>query len=773
MRFLKKKDGCMLCPLNKEVMVPPDGDLAKAKLIVVGQNPGMNEVLQGKPFVGASGKLLWPALEEATGLKRTDCYITNSMKCTPSKGNNPPKAWECCGNQFDTEWKSLYGKRLLLLGEWACERVVGSKVRPETYTFANGSPILSLHHPAWALHSGESDSFKEGFRLVKPLLRTKSTRVRPIFSVVDRLSQLEGFVQTYLLKKRPVAFDLETTGLDSWSPTARIMCIGFSDGVNTHVVDWASLGESQDAVEAVRAILSNGDIPKIAMNCKFDMLWMKKLYGVDINNLYLDPSVEQFLLGDYGGSLSLKQLIFMYYPEYVGYDFGMSYDELILPENRDKLFEYNAVHSFLTNKVALYLEPFIVKLGCKQLIHDILMPAEVALMEMTFNGLRVDLKRLKEESRRNVTKTKALETKIKAQAEKVGMGEDFNLNSPYFLRKFFFKGLKLKPIGKTNTGLPSLNAENLDRMAKRGVKVASDILEFRGLKKIQGTYYDNYLEMATPAHPYIHSQYNTTWVATGRLSSSNPNVQNVPSEVRSVFVSRFPKGKLVQADFKQIEMRVMALESRDKAMTKIFKENKDPHAMVASAIWGYSEKEIVEKHRDLRGRAKAVNFLMLYGGGYPALAHREGLEMAEAEKIVTKFFESYPDIERWQREQKRKVLHGKPIRSLTGRRWIFPKVPLVEEVGNACLNYPIQSLASDICQYTFGVLGEHLRTQKYNSLLVTTTHDSILVDCVPEEVESVKDVLQQIVDSLPEIFDWLVGVKMEIDVKVGDTWGSV
>jgi DNA polymerase-1 len=679
--------------------------------------------------------------------------------------------YDRCRNQWELERKAIYGKRVLLLGGYASDWMLGEDLKHGTFAYKDGNAYLAYHHPAFALYSGGQREWVRELYLLNALMKWTPERKKIIFTLVRRPAQLLAMARE-LSSGKPIAYDIETNTLSPFEATAKILSASFSDGECIYVVDWRRLGDQ--AVEAVRQVLENSDVPKIAMNCKFEILWFKKLYGIETVNLFGDPMVAQYLVGNHGSGLSLRQLAFLHTPEYVGYDFGPDYKDMESVDTA-KLFEYNAAHAIMTQKIAMKLEDSLARLNMNTLYHDVLMSAEPALADMELNGLKLN-RRLLESERKKFEKEIELTTKrLHRVAARVGMDDDsFNLNSVHYLRKLFFKGLRARPVSKTQKGDSSLNVDVLNILASRGNAEAELLLAYRAKNKIKSTYYDSYSTLSTDRNPYIHPHYNSTLTVTGRLSCWKPNIQNVPDNVRHVFISRFPGGKLVQADFRQIEMRVMAIESRDDGLMKIFDEGKDPHAMVAAAILGRDVLDIqgLPEFAELRANAKTINFLVLYGGSAGGLAAKQGLSKAQSQEFMRKFFEAYPNVERWQMAQRRKVVQGKPIRSLFGRMWKFPSVGAVDAVGNEPLNYPIQSTASDITQYTLGLVYIFLREEKLKAKLIATVHDSILVDCPSVEVEQVKSILETVVSGLNQVWPWMI-VPQEIDLKVGDSWGEV
>lgn len=773
--FVKKRGGCVECPLEREVCVPPEGNIETAKLILVGQNPGPEEREDGHPFIGPCGRFLFPMLEEVCGITREDCYITNTMKCTnPNTETIAAGVYDHCFKQWSGEWAAMAGKRVLLLGGIASKKFFRTMPKRGTFIFKEGTMFLQVYHPAWSLYSGNHEFYRKDLELVNSLLRWQGERQRVSYDVIKTPNALTDFVEFIDRAAEGdyqgwLSFDIETNMVSAYEPTSRIISIAFSDGISTKVIDWDSLGIVADV--GVAKILGSG-VPKLAQNAKFELTWLRRVKGIKVNNLVFDPMVAQFIVDEgLATSVALKQLVFRHFPEYAGYDSLVDISNLE-NEPKEKVWEYNATDAFLAWKISEILSSELERKGMSFLFNDVLMPTVEALSDMEEAGLLLDKGRVVEEKAKLSTEIDSIETLVKEKAVSLGVDvEDYNIHSTHWLRRLFFEGLKLEPIKMTAKGnVPSLNYEVLGKFSRRGVEEANLVLQFRGLNKIKSTYYDSY-ETLVSADGYLHPNFSMVTAITGRLSCWNPNIQNVPSTVQPVFPSRFDDGVLMNMDFKQMELRIVACESKDKGLIEVFLSGEDPHAKTASLITGIPVDKILSERKDLRGRAKATNFGIIYGMTAGALAWREGISVEAATEFYDGFFHQFSGVKAWQEMQKEKVRTGKKITSFFGRIWDFSTLSEDEKVTRS-FNYPIQSAASDVNIYVMTLIGELIKDANLQTKLIATVHDSLLMDCPRSEVDKVKEIMHVVVAGLPNQFGWMI-CPMAISISVGETWADV
>jgi len=685
-----KKGGCKGCAYSGKTVVPPSGDIKKAKLVIVGQSPGEVEVEQGKPFVGPSGRMLWRELERV-GIKREDCYVTNLVKCKPPSlptgGDEPPPVTvrRHCQKQFEEEWAAIKGKVVLLLGSNVVRHFTGkalSRVRGRPSRDEKGNTYFPTWHPAYIVRSSSVvHLWRNDLRALVNLLDRPVGHKRVKYSLVATPTEVAELCEQ--LKNVDFAFDFETTTLEPEAAEARILCVAFSDGQNTWVVDWDALGSSID--EDMKNLFES-DAGKIVQNATFEATWLKMKKNINLRNVVFDPAMAQYLLDEgIGVSVSLKHLVWRYFPEYGGYEEEIDINE-IATEKKDKLFEYNAADAYLTFKLREALDPQLKEKGMAYLYYDVMLPAVYPVTEMQASGIQLDvdaLMRKKEEIEKRMAEVEQ-EILNHPDAKKV---EGFSITSTPSHRKLFYDVMKFKPKRYTPNGAPQLTKNELAEFADAGVEIAQKILEYRSLRKTLKTYIENFLKRMTP-EGRLHTSYNMVVAKAGRITSGNPNLNNVPKPLRELFVSRFSDGYLCHMDFKQIEMRVMAFESQDPGLIRVFRSGRDPHAEVAAEILGIPLEEVTSEQRQM---SKAINFGLFYGLTVPSLADRLGISVEEAQSFVDRYFERYKGVKIWQKKQIKKAERGEIIVNMFGRRRNISQFHGTDREHRA-FNFPIQCL---------------------------------------------------------------------------------
>lgn len=761
--------GCDSCPWKGTTpIVPWEGDFENAKLVVIGQNPGSEELKKLRPFVGPCS-FFFDELERITGIRREECYITNVVKCG---GDNPPDTVVVsCRKQWIEEWDGIIrsDKKIVILGDYG-KNVLGlSNLKVSQATVLGNAVVLQLYHPAWALYSGKRAAYVEDMRLINNLLRVQNPPPELVVEIPTTPSRAQELLKEIIDGDGAFAFDLETSGLNPHFPGSRIISISLYDGVRVVVLDFDKFPIDLFTEGLRKLFLSPRR--KIAHNLKFDALWLQVHLGVNPTLPIFDTLVAEHVLGQGSGhTLGLNQLVFRYIPEYFRYSAEVDFESKTGVE-KHFLLKKNAYDSFLAYHLACVQEGRLNENNQGVLFFAVLMPALRALVGVEATGFKVDSDALSRVRGALNFELAAIEEKLMERCVELGLDKkEFSLNSPYFLRKLFFDKLGLKVVATTPKGSPSLNVDALTVYAEKGQEEAVELVKYRGISKLLSTYYDRYLA-DIDSNGFLYPSYSMTSTATGRLSSFSPNIQNVPGDVRKVFVSRFPGGKIVEFDFKQIEMRVMAIESNDEELIEIFKNHQDPHAAVASKIFGLPLEEIINNRDDLRNRAKAVNFGILYGMGVPGLVMSTKMPYNEAQAFFDAYLNRFKGLARWQQMQKQVASAGQPIRSLLNRIWDFSRLR-GEDVMTRCLNYPIQSLASDINLYVLGISYEVMEDLNMKSKIVATVHDSIVIDAYPDEVDDVVTLVKTVVAGLPRVFKWM-SVPMEVSVGIGNNWGNL
>lgn len=768
-----KPKGCDSCPFKGRTVVKGSGDIKTARLVVALGMPGPDESRTQIPLSNTSGRVLWSELGKF-GLNKNNCYVTYICKCRGDRNKENTadvipnsKIRLCCHDQFADEWEQIKGKPILSVGAMASKALTGKAGKniwgfiSKSYT---GDTVLSVRSPSYmmSINANYRPIWLKHLSLVTSILEKKE--VPDInWLKVSTPTEFERMVE-YFLNVSPepdFAFDLETTGLYPWAKNSRILTMAVSDGYRTYGVDMDSLGNS---IDAHLKILMESTKGKIAHNFKFDVSWLWRKKGILTKSITFDPAIARYLLDEgTGSSVRLKQIVYRYFKEYGGYESDVEISDLEHAD-RDKVLLYNCTDAFLTFKIARILAVELRDAGMEFVFNSVILPSVYPLAEMETFGLKIDFPKL--EQRRSETLARIAELKKEIwKLPQVKEIEDFSINSLPKMRALFYDKLKLKPkkILKKSKA-PALTKEDLQEWADKGIKAAKLIAEIKKALKLVSTYYDNYKNLADE-DGFLHPGYNMMLARGGRLTSVNPNIQNVPKDTREVFCSRFENGVLLNMDFKAIEMRVVAIIANDEALLDIFRTGKDPHFGTASQVLGIPIEQVTKKQRQL---AKAVNFGLVYGMKPETLAMREKMPAQTAKEFYDGYFNKFSGVKRWQAEMRIKANNNEKIFTLFGRRRDISSFTGEDKIKRA-YNTPVQGTAADINLYALGLIWELIRLKNLRTKFVATVHDSLVLDCPPDEVDEVKNILTTAVDSLPSMFPWM-SIPMEIDIATASNW---
>lgn len=406
------------------------------------------------------------------------------------------------------------------------------------------------------------------------------------------------------------------------------------------------------------------------------------------------------------------------------------------------------------------VEQKIKELGLDYVYRKIELPLIKVIKEVEDNGIKIDIKRLEALKKKLEIKLKRLEKKIHKLA-----GEEFNVNSPKQVSRILFGKLGLdsdSKTGMTKGGIFSTKAEELRKL--RGEHPIIDLtLEYRETAKILGTY----LSALTSSSNRIHTTLVQTGAATGRLSSQNPNLQNIPPVVKNLFIAESGY-KLVALDYSQVELRILASLSQDNKMISAFSEGKDIHQMTASQIFNLPLNKVNKKMRQL---AKTLNFGVAYGMGPLAFAGSSGLTVEEAKKFIKEYFSDFQEVKRWQENLKKFAGKNGYIENLNGRRRWLPAINsqnrrLTAEAERIAINMPVQSLGADIIKLAMIKVWRKYKNNDSVRLLLSI-HDELLFEIKSDKVKAVASEIKELMENVYQLPD----VKLEVDVKMGEDWG--
>jgi len=428
-------------------------------------------------------------------------------------------------------------------------------------------------------------------------------------------------------------------------------------------------------------------------------------------------------------------------------------DELIGPKGKNQrsmrdlspteVYEYACEDADITLQLKEKLEPELKRLDCEKLFYEIEMPLMPVLAEMEMNGVCLDTASLAETSKILTERMNTIEQRIYELA-----GQSFNIASPKQVGEILFDKLKIvEKAKKTKTGQYVTSEEVLQQL-KNKHEIVADILEHRGLKKLIGTYIDTLPKLINPRTGHIHTSFNQTITATGRLSSSDPNLQNIPirgedgKEIRKAFVPE-PGCLFFSADYSQIELRVMAHLSGDENMINVFRGGKDLHAATASNIY---KKPIEEVTRDERTKSKRANFGIIYGITVFGLAERLDITRDEAKLLIDGFFDTFPKVHDYMEKAKQEARQQGYVPTLFGRRRYLPDINSQNATVRGfaernAINAPIQGTAADIIKVAMIRIFERFKKENIRSKMILQVHDELNFSVYPEEKEKVERIV--------------------------------
>ena len=544
----------------------------------------------------------------------------------------------------------------------------------------------------------------------------------------------------FLLTKQFLSLDTETTSTNAID--AELVGLSFSvkEKEAWYVAVPANREEALLIVNIFKPLYENPEILKIGQNIKYDLEVLAH-YGIELKGELWDTMIAHYLIQpelhhnmDYMAEVYLNyQTIHIY--------------ELIGPRGQNQksmrdlsptqVYEYAAEDADITLRLKNVLEPKLKEAGVEHLFYEIEMPLVRVLAEMEMNGVLIDTDSLKETSELFTSRLKKLEQRIYELA-----GEEFNIASPKQVGDILFGKLQIieKP-KKTKTGQYVTNEETLQTLRTKH-EIVEKILEHRGLKKLMGTYVDALPKLINPRTGHIHTSFNQTITATGRLSSSDPNLQNIPirgengKEIRKAFIPE-PGCQFFSADYSQIELRVMAHLSEDKNMIEVFREGKDLHAATAATIY---KKDISEVSRDERTKSKRANFGIIYGITVFGLAERLEIDRGEARQLIDGFFQTFPQVHDYMERSKEIVRQKGYAETVFHRRRYLPDIHSHNATVRGfaernAINAPIQGSAADIIKVAMVRIYRRMKDEGLKSKMILQVHDELNFSVVPEEKE--------------------------------------
>jgi DNA polymerase-1 len=574
-----------------------------------------------------------------------------------------------------------------------------------------------------------------------------------------------------LMKQTSVCFDTETTGLDPL--TAELVGIAFSwEATKGFYIPFPEdKKEAQSLIEELRPFFESEEIEKIGQNLKYDIKVLDK-YNVDVRGPLFDTMLAHYLINP-----DMRHNMDVLAETYLNYT-PISITELIGKKGKnqlsmrdvpvDKQTEYAVEDADITFQLAQHFRPELKEANTEKLFQDIEIPLLRVLADMELEGINLDKEFLHSLSSDLNNDIATLEKQIYEDA-----GTEFNIGSPKQLGEILFDKLKLveKP-KKTKTGQYSTAEDVLSYLAKDH-EIIQNVLDYRGLAKLKSTYVDALPEQVEPSTGRVHTDYMQTVAATGRLSSNNPNLQNIPirtergRQVRKAFIPRDENYTLLAADYSQIELRIIAALSEETTMIEAFKNGEDIHASTASKVFDVPLSEVT---REQRSNAKTVNFGIIYGVSAFGLSNQTDLSRSEAKELIDTYYKTYPKLRNYMSEQVDLARENGYVQTVLGRRRYLKDINGSNAIVRGAaernaVNAPIQGSAADIIKIAMINIHKKLEEGNYKSKMLLQVHDELVFDVYNSELEELKTLIKSEMENA-----YKLDVPLDVEVGVGENW---
>ena len=680
------------------------------------------------------------------------------------------RAKEIHKDKVKTLFTELEFRRLsqLLLGEDITKEVIKEK------EFQN--EIVIQEGPSKKTKPGQLDIFGHTGTVEEENETTEKINYETIETVKHNYKLIENSTQRAALivelsKLKQFCFDTETTGLDTM--TAELVGLSFSWEATEacYVPIPAEQTEAQLIIDEFKTLFANELIGKTGQNIKYDMNVLKN-YGVAINGILFDTMIAHYLLQPdmRHGMDALAGSYLNYAPVSIETLIGKRGKNQISMRDVavEKIMSYAAEDADITWQLQNVFSPLLKEANAQKLFDEVEMPLVPVLAAMEREGIAIDTETLKKYSTQLATEISVIELAIQNLA-----GTPFNISSPKQVGDILFEVLKIsaKP-KKTKTGQYATGEDILQKLIKNH-PIIEKILEYREMMKLKNTYVDTLPEMMNVKTGRIHTSYNQVVAATGRLSSDNPNLQNIPvrtargREIRKAFIPKNNNYVLMSADYSQIELRIVASICGDENMCAAFRDGKDIHTATAARVYGIAESEVT---KEMRYKAKSVNFGIIYGQGAFGLAENLGISRGEAKELIENYFREYPGVKKYMDDTVNFAREYGYVQTILGRRRYLSDILSTNAVVRGfaernAINAPIQGSAADMIKVAMINVQAALIKNKFETKLLLQVHDELVFDVPENEVEIVKPVIEAAMINALKL-----NVPIEVGIGVGKTW---
>ncbi len=572
-----------------------------------------------------------------------------------------------------------------------------------------------------------------------------------------------------LLKQKSIAFDTETTGLDSHNTEI----VGMSFAWEAHTAYYVPCPDDQAAAKAIvqefSPVFENEKIEKIGHNIKFDMQILR-LYDT-----YVKGPIYDTMLAHYVGNSNIRHKMDVMAEAYLGYK-PVPIEDLIGKKGKhqktmrdvplDQITEYAAEDADITLQLKGVTDKMIKEVEAEDLMKNIELPLLYVLTDMECEGINLDVGFLNDYS-------KELNEELIQMRDLVfqAAGSEFNLDSPKQLGTILFEQMQIPYKGaKTKTGQYSTSEDTLRNLdLEEDHPIIDSILNYRELTKLRSTYVDALPKLVNPRTGRIHTTFNQTIAATGRLSSLNPNLQNIPirtergRHIRKAFIPRDSDHVLFAADYSQVELRIIAAITEDEGMLTAFKNNEDIHSTTASKVFGVPLSEV---DKDMRRKAKAVNFGLAYGQSAFGLSQTLKISRSESKEIIENYFAKFPGIKDYMEETKEFARANGYVETLMKRRRYLRDInsknhTVRSQAERNAINSPIQGSAADLIKIAMIKVQQALKKGKFKSKMLLQVHDELVFDVRKDELDEIKPIIEE------HMKNAMPGLKVPIEVESG------
>ncbi len=591
------------------------------------------------------------------------------------------------------------------------------------------------------------------------------------YYLIEEHTEIKKLVEDFL-QQDTLCFDTETDNIDATLANLVGISFAYKKGIAWYISIPEDRKIAMEIVDILRPVLENNRIILVGQNIKFDAMVMKN-YGVEVTGPFFDTMIAHYLLEpemrhnmDY-----LSESYLDYKPVSITSLIGKkgAGQKTMREVSKEVIKEYAAEDADITLQLKNQLEPLLMKENLIELFNKLEAPLLKVLADMEYEGIRVDVDFLKAYSIQLKEEIKLLENKIYELA-----GSAFNIASPKQVGDILFDKLKIPyKWKKTKSGQYATDEEKLTELEGQH-PIISEILNHRGLSKLKSTYVDALPNMVNPNTKRIHSSFNQALTATGRLSSNNPNLQNIPirteegARVREAFIPRDENHVLMAADYSQIELRIIAEISGDEGMLEAFQKGQDIHRATAAKVFGIPYDEV---SKEQRYKAKTVNFSIIYGAGSTNLSRQLGISRNESKELISAYFLQYNGLKTYMDKTVEMARKKGYVTTLMGRKRILRDIHSNSslEKSNAermAINTPIQGSAADLIKMAMLSIHEELKNGNWGAKMILQVHDELVFDVPKSEIEKLEVVIRnKMCHAMPSL-----KVPIEVEVKSGNNW---